>query len=148
MIGANAEAIATAEDRERFKSAMVEIGLAVPASGIAHTIGGGAGGGRGGRPAGHHPSRLHPRRAGTGFASTMDELERVAAAGLAASPIREVLIESSIAGWKEFELEVMRDRADNCVVDLLDRERGPDGRPHQSPPRGTSSRRSSWSVDE
>ena len=46
----------------------------------------------------------------------MDELERVAAAGLAASPIREVLIESSIAGWKEFELEVMRDRADNCVV--------------------------------
>ena len=64
LIGANAEAIATAEDRERFKSAMVEIGLAVPASGIAHTLERGAGGGRGGRPARHHPPRLHPRRAG------------------------------------------------------------------------------------
>ena len=53
---------------------------------------------------------------GTGIAATPAELERIAAAGLAASPIGEVLVEESIAGWKEFELEVMRDRADNCVI--------------------------------
>src|SRR5690606_18620365 len=53
---------------------------------------------------------------GTGIATTRAEFERIAAAGLAASPISEILIERSIAGWKEFELEVMRDRADNCVV--------------------------------
>jgi carbamoyl-phosphate synthase large subunit len=116
MIGANAEAIATAEDRERFKSAMVEIGLAVPASGIAHTLGEAREvAAEVGLPVIIRPAYILGGR-GTGFASTMDELERVAAAGLAASPIREVLIESSIAGWKEFELEVMRDRADNCVV--------------------------------
>src|SRR5205085_2454592 len=51
-----------------------------------------------------------------GIAHTRDDLERVAERGLAASPIREILIERSIAGWKEYELEVMRDRADNCVV--------------------------------
>ncbi len=116
MIGANAEAIATAEDRERFKSAMVEIGLAVPASGIAHTMAEArAVAAEVGLPVIIRPAYILGGR-GTGFATTMDELERVAAAGLAASPIREVLIESSIAGWKEFELEVMRDRADNCVV--------------------------------
>ena len=53
---------------------------------------------------------------GTGIASTAEEFRRLAAAGLAASPIGEILIEESIAGWKEFELEVMRDRADNCVI--------------------------------
>ena len=53
---------------------------------------------------------------GTGIAATADEFQRLAAAGLAASPIGEILIEESIAGWKEFELEVMRDRADNCVI--------------------------------
>ena len=116
MIGANAEAIATAEDRERFKSAMVEIGLGVPASGIAHTLAEArVVAAEVGLPVIIRPAYILGGR-GTGFASTMDELERVAAAGLAASPIREVLIESSIAGWKEFELEVMRDRADNCVV--------------------------------
>ncbi len=53
---------------------------------------------------------------GTGIAATMDHLERLAADGIAASPIGEILVEESIAGWKEFELEVMRDRADNCVI--------------------------------
>ena len=53
---------------------------------------------------------------GTGIATTPEEFERMAAIGLAASPISEILIEQSIAGWKEYELEVMRDRADNCVV--------------------------------
>ena len=53
---------------------------------------------------------------GTGIATTPDEFEHMAANGLAASPISEILIEQSIAGWKEYELEVMRDRADNCVI--------------------------------
>ena len=68
------------------------------------------------RPAGHHPARLHPRRQGHRHRSDADEFAAIAAAGLDASPISEILIERSIAGWKEFELEVMRDRADNCVV--------------------------------
>src|SRR3546814_5595567 len=53
---------------------------------------------------------------GTGIAGTLEEFERLATAGLAASPISEILIERSIAGWKEYELEVMRDRDDNCVI--------------------------------
>jgi carbamoyl-phosphate synthase large subunit len=116
MIGANAEAIATAEDREKFKQAMIEIGLSVPPSGTAHTmdearvvvaeIG---------LPAIIRPAYILGGR-GTGIASTLAEFELIAANGLAASPISEILIERSIAGWKEYELEVMRDRADNCVI--------------------------------
>ncbi|MDA3029166.1 MAG: carbamoyl-phosphate synthase large subunit, partial [Actinomycetota bacterium] len=116
MIGANAEAIATAEDRQRFKDAMLEIGLDVPRSGVAHSmdearrvmaeIG---------LPVIIRPAYILGGR-GTGIASTAEEFERVAANGIAASPISEILIEESIAGWKEFELEVMRDRADNCVI--------------------------------
>jgi carbamoyl-phosphate synthase large subunit len=116
MIGANAEAISTAEDRDKFKQAMIEIGLSVPRSGIAHTmdearvvvaeIG---------LPAIIRPAYILGGR-GTGIASTLDEFERIAANGLAASPISEILIETSIAGWKEYELEVMRDRKDNCVI--------------------------------
>ena len=118
LIGANAEAIATAEDRERFKQAMVEIGLAVPASrhrphaatrpmAVAERD----------RPAGDRPAGLHPRRPGHRASPRRPRSSaRLAAAGLDASPISEILIERSIAGWKEFELEVMRDRADNCVV--------------------------------
>ena len=116
LIGADAEAIATAEDRERFKEAMLEIGLEVPASGVAHDmdearrvvddIG---------LPVVIRPAYILGGR-GTGIASTPEEFEKVAAQGLEASRIHEILIERSIAGWKEFELEVMRDRADNCVV--------------------------------
>jgi carbamoyl-phosphate synthase large subunit len=116
LIGANALAIATAEDRELFKVAMHGIGLDTPASGTAHTmdeardvlddIG---------LPVVIRPAYILGGR-GTGIAATAGDFERVASAGLAASPISEILIERSIAGWKEFELEVMRDRADNCVV--------------------------------
>ena len=116
LIGANAEAIATAEDRDRFKQAMLEIGLGVPRSGIAHSmeeaekvladIG---------LPVIIRPAYILGGR-GTGIASTMGEFRRIAANGLDASPIREILIETSIVGWKEYELEVMRDRADNCVI--------------------------------
>ena len=116
LIGADAEAIATAEDRERFKVAMQEIGLVVPLSGIAHTmseartvvadIG---------LPVVIRPAYILGGR-GTGIASNPAEFEAAAANGIEASPISEILIEKSIAGWKEYELEVMRDRADNCVV--------------------------------
>ncbi|MDQ3147632.1 MAG: carbamoyl-phosphate synthase large subunit, partial [Actinomycetota bacterium] len=116
LIGADAAAIATAEDRERFKVAMQEIGLAVPASGIAHSVDEAvAVAGDLGLPLIVRPAYILGGR-GTGMAATMDELAAVAAEGLDASPITEVLIERSIAGWKEYELEVMRDRADNCVV--------------------------------
>jgi carbamoyl-phosphate synthase large subunit len=116
LIGANAEAIATAEDRERFKAAMTGIGLGVPASGIAHSLDEAmAVGEEVGLPVIIRPAYILGGR-GTGMAATPDELARVAAAGLEASPISEILIERSIAGWKEYELEVMRDRVDNCVV--------------------------------
>ena len=116
LIGANAEAIATAEDRDKFKQAMIEIGLSVPRSGIAHSmaeadvvlaeIG---------LPVIIRPAYILGGR-GTGIAHTKEQFESVVSNGLSASPINEVLIESSIAGWKEYELEVMRDRADNCVI--------------------------------
>jgi carbamoyl-phosphate synthase large subunit len=116
LIGANAEAIATAEDRERFKVAMAEIGLGAPASGIAHTLDEAMlVVERVGLPVVVRPAYILGGR-GTGIASTPDEFRTVAANGLAASPISEILIERSIAGWKEYELEVMRDRADNCVI--------------------------------
>ena len=116
MIGANAEAIATAEDREKFKEAMIEIGLEVPRSGVAHNLDEAmVVAEQIGIPVIVRPAYILGGR-GTGIAQTEDEFRRLAAAGLAASPIGEILIEESIAGWKEFELEVMRDRADNCVI--------------------------------
>ncbi len=116
LIGANAQAIATAEDRSLFKEAMIEIGLDVPASGTAHTMDEA----RNvlsdvGLPVVIRPAYILGGK-GTGIASTLDEFEHIAKNGLDASPISEILIEKSIAGWKEFEVEVMRDRADNCVI--------------------------------
>jgi len=116
MIGADATAIATAEDREQFKAAMLEIGLDVPASGVARTLEEAvAVVAEIGLPAIIRPAYILGGR-GTGIAATPEEFEWLAAAGLDASPIGEILIEVSIAGWKEYELEVMRDRADNCVI--------------------------------
>ena len=116
LIGANALAINTAEDRGKFKEAMIEIGLSVPRSGIAHTA----------EQADEilkeiklpviiRPAYILGGR-GTGIANTLEEFHTVVANGLAASPISEILIETSIVGWKEYELEVMRDKNDNCVV--------------------------------
>tara|TARA_Y100000590_G_scaffold357964_1_gene413100 strand:- start:39380 stop:42673 length:3294 start_codon:yes stop_codon:yes gene_type:complete len=116
MIGASGEAIATAEDRDLFRQAMEQIGLNCARSGIAHTmdeamtvveeIG---------LPVIIRPAYILGGK-GTAFAHTTEEFESVAALGLDASPISEILIEQSIKGWKEYELEVMRDHADNCVV--------------------------------
>ncbi len=116
LIGANAEAIATAEDRERFKEAMIGIGLSVPLSAIAHDMDEARARVDGiGLPVIIRPAYILGGR-GTGIAHTPEEFERLAALGIEASPINEILIERSIAGWKEYELEVMRDHADNCVV--------------------------------
>ena len=116
LIGATAEAIHTAEDREAFKVAMQEIGLKVPLSAVARTIEeAGDVIGRIGLPVVIRPAFILGGK-GTGIATTAEEFERLAGLGLAASPVSEILIERSIAGWKEYELEVMRDRADNCVI--------------------------------
>ncbi|PZS17221.1 MAG: carbamoyl phosphate synthase large subunit [Acidimicrobiales bacterium] len=116
LIGASAEAIRTAEDRGRFKAAMTGIGLSVPASGFAHSLDEAMAVGREvGFPLIIRPSFILGG-AGTGIATDADELRRLATKGLATSPVSEILVEHSIAGWKEYELEVMRDRADNCVV--------------------------------
>jgi carbamoyl-phosphate synthase large subunit len=116
LIGAGVEAIHTAEDRRRFKAAMIEIGLSVPRSGIAYSLEEAlAVADDIGFPLICRPSFILGG-GGTGFASSPAELEVVAANGLSASPVGEILLEQSIAGWKEYELEVMRDNADNAVV--------------------------------
>jgi carbamoyl-phosphate synthase large subunit len=116
MIGADATAIATAEDRGLFRAAMTEIGLAVPDSGFAYRLEEALEiGERVGYPVIVRPSYILGG-GGTGIATDHASLTRAAESGLDASPIREILIERSIAGWKEYELEVMRDRVDNCVI--------------------------------
>ncbi|HUW02640.1 MAG TPA: carbamoyl-phosphate synthase large subunit [Acidimicrobiales bacterium] len=116
LIGANQAAIATAEDRENFKVAMIEIGLSVPESATARNMPEAREAiERIGLPVVIRPAYILGGK-GTGIASTPEEFEKMANFGLEASPISEILIETSIAGWKEYELEVMRDRADNCVV--------------------------------
>ena len=117
LIGANAQAIAKGEDRQLFKEAMLRIGLDVPRSGIAHSI---ADASRiadeiGKFPA-HHPAGLHARRLRRRHRLQSRRAREIVERGLALSPVNEVLIEESLVGWKEFEMEVMRDRADNCVV--------------------------------
>lgn len=116
VIGARPQAIATAEDRELFKRAMSEIGLEVPVSGFAHSLEEAM---EIAKTTGF-PIMIRPSfilgGAGTGIAHDAEQLAILAAEGLAASPVGEILVERSIAGWKEYELEVMRDCADNCVV--------------------------------
>jgi len=116
LIGANAEAIATAEDREKFKHAMIEIGLSVPRSGIAHSMAEAEKVVKEiGLPVIIRPAYILGGR-GTGIANSPEQFKAVVQAGLEASPIHEILIETSIVGWKEYELEVMRDHKDNCVI--------------------------------
>src|SRR5438876_336246 len=117
LIGANAQAIAKGEDRELFQEAMLRIGLEVPRSGVAHSW---ADADKIADEIGAFPLIIRPAftlgGSGGGIAYNRDELEEIAERGLAMSPVNEVLIEESLVGWKEFEMEVMRDRADNCVV--------------------------------
>jgi carbamoylphosphate synthase large subunit/REP element-mobilizing transposase RayT len=117
LIGANAQAIAKGEDRQLFKEAMLRIGLDVPRSGIAHSI---ADASRIADMIDKFPLIIRPAftlgGSGGGIAYNRDELAEIVERGLALSPVTEVLIEESLVGWKEFEMEVMRDCADNCVV--------------------------------
>ncbi len=117
LIGANASAIEKGEDRQLFKEAMVRIGLDVPRSGTAHDA---AGAREVAAAIGAFPLIIRPAftlgGAGGGIAYNRQEFDEIVARGLGLSPVSEVLIEESLLGWKEFEIEVMRDRADNCVV--------------------------------
>src|SRR5438132_962551 len=116
LIGASVDAIRVAENRHEFKAAMEEIGLAVPESGFATTLGDAMEiAEQVGYPLIVRPSFILGG-GGTGVAHSADEMRDIAERGLAASPVTEILIEQSVVGWKEFELEVMRDHADNVVV--------------------------------
>jgi carbamoyl-phosphate synthase large subunit len=117
LIGANAEAIKRGEDRTLFKEIMQEIGLEVANSGAAHSIDEVF---EIAKTIGSYPLIIRPAftlgGAGGGIAYNREELETIARRGLDMSPTTEVLIEESLLGWKEFEMEVIRDRADNCIV--------------------------------
>jgi len=116
MIGANVDAIHTAEDRSAFKEAMLEIGLSVPLSGLAYRVDEACSVGETvGYPVIVRPSFILGG-GGTGFARDSEEMREVAARGLDASPVGEILVEQSVLGWKEYELELMRDHSDNVVV--------------------------------
>jgi carbamoyl-phosphate synthase large subunit len=116
MIGASREAIDTAEDRDLFRKAMAEIGLACPRAAVAHSmeealqvqarIG--------------YPTIIRPSftmgGSGGGIAYNREEFVEICERGFDLSPTHELLIEESVLGWKEFEMEVVRDRADNCII--------------------------------
>jgi carbamoyl-phosphate synthase large subunit len=116
MIGASKEAIDKAEDREKFKQAMTKIGLGSARSGIAHSleeaqqVQGVMG----------FPTIIRPSftmgGSGGGIAYNQEEFVEICKRGLEASPTKELLIEESLLGWKEFEMEVVRDRKDNCII--------------------------------
>jgi carbamoyl-phosphate synthase large subunit len=116
MIGANYEAIRKGEDRDLFRASMLKIGLAVPKSGIAHSIDEA----RAVLSEIGLPCVIRPAYtlggAGGGIAYNVEEFEMIAERGLSLSMKSEILVEQSIAGWKEFEMEVMRDRKDNVVI--------------------------------
>ncbi len=117
MIGAKPDAIEKGEDRLLFKNAMLKIGLDLPQSGVAHTIEEAR---KIAEEIGTLPLIIRPAYTlggtGGGIAYNREEFETITARGLDLSPVSEVLIEESLLGWKEFEMEVMRDRADNCVI--------------------------------
>jgi carbamoyl-phosphate synthase large subunit len=116
MIGASRDAIDMAEDRERFRDAMLEIGLSVPAAVIAHSLEEALQKqGRIGFPTIIRPS-FTMGGSGGGIAYNREEFEEILARGIEMSPTNEVLLEESVLGWKEFEMEVVRDRKDNCII--------------------------------
>ncbi len=116
LIGARAEVIDRAEDRLKFRDAMSEIGIDSPRSFIAHSLDEA----RAALPQIGLPAVIRPSftlgGTGGGIAYNREEFEAIAASGLAASPTTEVLIEESVLGWKEYEMEVVRDSADNCII--------------------------------
>jgi len=116
LIGARAEVIDRAEDRLKFRDAMAAIGIVSPRSAIAHSLAEArAALASTGLPAVIRPS-FTLGGTGGGIAYNREEFEQIVAGGLEASPTTEVLIEESVLGWKEYEMEVVRDRADNCII--------------------------------
>ena len=116
MIGADAAAIDKAEDRQKFKAAMEKIGLESARSAIAHSVAEAlAGLEKVGLPAIIRPS-FTLGGTGGGIAYNREEFEDIVRKGLDASPTTEVLIEESLLGWKEYEMEVVRDKADNAII--------------------------------
>jgi carbamoyl-phosphate synthase large subunit len=116
MIGADAEVIAKAEDRQKFRDAMDKIGLESPKSTVVNSMAEAlAALEKTGLPAIIRPS-FTMGGIGGGIAYTRPEFEKIVAGGLAASPVTEVLVEESVLGWKEYEMEVVRDSADNCII--------------------------------
>ena len=115
-IGANVDAISRAEDRDLFKKAMLEIGIGVPKSGIAQSVEEGMKIGLGiGFPLILRPAYTLGGSGGS-IAYNKEELEVFLAKGLEISPVRQILVEQSVLGWKEIEFEVMRDRVDNVIM--------------------------------
>src|SRR5687767_8019168 len=116
MIGASREAIDKAEDREKFKAAMAKIGLASPRSALAHSMEEALQV----QAAVGFPTIIRPSftlgGTGGGIAYNREEFMGIVERGLDASPTHEVLVEESVIGWKEFEMEVVRDRKDNCII--------------------------------
>nr|VFJ95861.1 MAG: carbamoyl-phosphate synthase large subunit [Candidatus Kentron sp. H]VFJ97697.1 MAG: carbamoyl-phosphate synthase large subunit [Candidatus Kentron sp. H]VFK02939.1 MAG: carbamoyl-phosphate synthase large subunit [Candidatus Kentron sp. H] len=116
MIGASREAIDKAEDRARFREAMGRIGLETPRSGLAHDLSEA----HGVRAEIGFPIIIRPSftlgGTGSGIAYNREEFVTLCEAGLDASPTSEVLLEESVLGWKEFEMEVVRDHRDNCII--------------------------------
>ncbi len=116
MIGADAQAIDKAEDRQKLRAAMDKIGLESARSGVAHTLDEAfAVLERTGLPSIIRPS-FTLGGTGGGIAYNREEFEHIVRGGLIASPTTEVLIEESLLGWKEYEMEVVRDRKDNCII--------------------------------
>ncbi|HWU93234.1 MAG TPA: carbamoyl-phosphate synthase large subunit, partial [Sphingomicrobium sp.] len=116
LIGANAQAIEKAEDRQKFRDAMDKIGLESPRSAIVHSMEEAAAALESvGLPAVIRPS-FTLGGTGGGIAYNREEYERIVRSGLEASPTTEVLIDESLVGWKEYEMEVVRDRADNAII--------------------------------
>lgn len=117
MIGAKAEVIDKAEDRQKFRDAMDKLGLESARSAVAHTWDEAVEGLKqiGGLPAVIRPS-FTLAGTGGGIAYNQEEFKEIVTRGLDLSPTTEVLIEESIVGWKEYEMEVVRDKADNCII--------------------------------
>jgi carbamoyl-phosphate synthase large subunit len=116
LIGASRDAIDMAEDRELFREAMQDIGLEVAAAEIAHSLEDALEK----QPSIGFPTIIRPSftlgGTGGGIAYNRDEFEQIVSHGLEMSPTNEVLLEESVLGWKEFEMEVVRDRNDNCII--------------------------------
>ncbi len=117
MIGAKPDAIHRGEDRFAFKELMLKIGLDVPISGVAHSLEEAR---DVAKAIGRLPLIIRPAftlgGTGGGIGYNQDEFEAIAKNGIELSPVNEILIEESLLGWKEYEMEVMRDKADNCVI--------------------------------